>query len=198
MIVLTQLSGFRYNNWHRFNPYGVCTPRGAKYLLMITRVISGGQTGVDQAALRVAASLRIAIGGWCPPGRVSDDGPIPDNFPLNETPNDRSADAPHLPRSPRTEWNLRDSDGTLLLCLGLPEDADAGTRWTADCSAKYGKPIFVADPADLFDAQRVREWIGAHGIEILNVAGPSEQSCSGIGDLAETFMRDVLAPQQGS
>ncbi len=165
---------------------------------MITRVISGGQTGVDQAALRVAAALGIAIGGWCPPGRVSGDGPIPDNFPLIETPEERSADAPDIPRSQRTEWNLRDSDGTLLLCLGPLEDADAGTRWTAACAGRYGKPLFVADPADLFDARRVREWIGAHGIEILNVAGPSEQTCSGIGHLAQTFMRDVLAAQQGS
>jgi len=164
---------------------------------MIVRVISGGQTGVDQAALRVAASLGIAIGGWCPPGRVSNDGRIPDSFPLTETPHDRSADAPDIPRSQRTEWNVLDSDGTLLLCLGPFEDADAGTRWTAACAANHGKPIFVADPADLLDARRVREWIGAHGIEILNVAGPSEQTCSGIGDLAETFMREVLAPQPG-
>jgi hypothetical protein len=161
---------------------------------MLTRVISGGQTGVDQAALRVAASLGIAIGGWCPPGRVSEDGTIPASFPLTETPDDRSADAPEIPRSQRTEWNVRDSDGTLLLCLGPLADADAGTRFTADCATRFGKPCFVADPGDLADVRRVREWIDAHGIRTLNVAGPSEQTLPGIGDLTETFMRDVLAP----
>lgn len=177
---------------------------------MLTRVISGGQTGVDQAALRVATSLGIAIGGWCPPGgcpilspllrkggsesRASDNGVIPGTFPLTETPEERSPDAPDIPRSQRTQWNVRDSDGTLVLCLGPLADADAGTRFTADCATRYGKPIFIADPADLADARRVRQWIGAHGLRTLNVAGPSEQSCSGIGDLTETFMRAVLAP----
>ncbi len=161
---------------------------------MLTRVISGGQTGVDQAALCAATSLGIAIGGWCPPGRVCEGGLIPANFPLKETPDDRSPDAPDIPRSQRTEWNVRDSDGTLVLCLGPVSDADPGTRFTADCATRYGKPIFVADPGDLVDARRVREWIDAHGIQTLNVAGPSEHSCSGIGELAETFMSQVLSP----
>src|SRR5215469_12366673 len=98
---------------------------------MLTRVISGGQTGVDQAALRAAASLGIATGGWCPPGRIAEDGVIPDHFPLTETPDERSADAPDIPRSQRTEWNVRDSDGTLLLFQGEPEARGAGTRFTA-------------------------------------------------------------------
>jgi hypothetical protein len=161
---------------------------------VLTRVITGGQTGVDQAALRVAASLGIAIGGWCPPGRLSEEGIIPSRFPLTETPDDRSADAPNVPRSQRTEWNVRDSDGTLLLCLGPLAELGPGTRFTADCTKRYGKPIFVADPADLADARRVREWIGERGIEVLNVAGPSEQTCPGIGELAATFIAAVLSP----
>jgi hypothetical protein len=161
---------------------------------MLTRIISGGQTGVDQAALRTAPSLGIAIGGWCPPGRASEDGVIPANFPLQETPDDRSPGAPDIPRSQRTEWNVRDSDGTLVLCLGELSVQGPGTRFSADCATRYSKPLFVADPGDLDDARRVREWIDAHGIEILNVAGPSEQNCSGIGDLAGTFLHRVLAP----
>jgi len=161
---------------------------------MLTRIISGGQTGVDQAALRAAISLGFAIGGWCPPSRVCEDGAIPTSFPLQETPDDRSPNAPDIPRSQRTEWNVRDSDGTLVLCLGPIADADAGTRFTAGCATRYRKPLFVADPGDLEDARRVREWIDEHGIQTLNVAGPSEQTCSGIGGLTGTFMRAALAP----
>ena len=61
---------------------------------------------VDQAALRAAASYGVPIGGWCPPGRVCEDGIIPDLFPLVETPTDRSPDAADVPRSQRTEWNV--------------------------------------------------------------------------------------------
>src|SRR2546430_17536769 len=81
----------------------------------LTKVISGGQTGVDQAALRAARDCGLAIGGWCPPGRGCDSGVIPLEFPLQETERERSPDAPDVPRSQRTEWNVRDSDATLVI-----------------------------------------------------------------------------------
>ncbi len=144
---------------------------------MLTRVISGGQTGVDQAALRVARSLGIAIGGWCPPGRISADGVIPSDFPLTETPDDRSPDAPDIPRSQRTEWNVRDSDGTLVLCLGPLAAADPGTRFTAEYATRSSKPLFVADPADFSDARRVREWINIHSIANPERRRPQRAEC---------------------
>jgi len=159
---------------------------------MLTRVISGGQTGVDQAALRAAASLGMAIGGWCPPGRVSEDGTIPEHFPLTETPEDHSAAAPGIPRSQRTEWNVRDSDGTLILCRGGLEAQDAGTRWTAGCAVRYRKPLIVADPLALGDVARVRQWIEEHRIVTLNIAGPSEKTCPGIGAQVENFVAAAL------
>ncbi len=159
---------------------------------MLTRIISGGQTGVDQAALRAAASLGIAMGGWCPPGRVAEDGLIPDRFPLIETPEDSSADAPHIARSQRTEWNVRDSEGTLLLCRGELEAQGHGTRWTAECAKHYGKPLFIADPAALADVPRVHHWIDSRGIHTLNVAGPSESASPGIGAAAERFVAVLL------
>ncbi len=79
----------------------------------IRKVISGGQTGVDQAALRAAIALGISIDGWCPPGRICEHGVIPEEFPLKETPFERSEGAPGIPRSLRTEWNVRDSDGPI-------------------------------------------------------------------------------------
>ena len=75
----------------------------------VPRVISGGQTGVDQAALRAAKACVLAMGGWCPPGRLCDSGLIPSEFPLQETERERSPGAPDVPRSQRTEWNVRAS-----------------------------------------------------------------------------------------
>src|SRR3954470_24712509 len=105
----------------------------------LRKVISGGQTGVDQAALRAAKDSGLEIGGWCPPGRWCDAGIIPDSFPLQETPEERSPEAPAIPRSLRTEWNVRDSDGTLVLRSGERGGypTSPGTEWTIVCAARY-------------------------------------------------------------
>lgn len=163
------------------------------------KIISGGQTGVDQAALRAAQQCGIETGGWCPPGRISESGIIPDRFSLTETPEERSTKVPDIPRSLRTEWNVRDSDATLVLRQLLPvelPDKGVGTLWTLECAILYGKPLLVCDPNDPGGkkAQMVREWIKAQEVEILNVAGPSESSQPGIGQMAEAFMQAVLSP----
>ena len=74
------------------------------------KIISGGQTGADRAALDVALTLSLPIGGWCPQGRRAEDGVIPDRYPLLETP-ERNYQA-------RTRRKIEDSDGTLILNLG--------------------------------------------------------------------------------
>ena len=99
------------------------------------KIISGGQTGVDRAALKAAQDLGFPTGGWCPPGRLAEDGIIPDRFPLKETPDDRSKDAPHIPRSQRTEWNVRDSDATLLIIPRNIPDSDKQKLFTANSKA---------------------------------------------------------------
>ena len=76
------------------------------------KIVSGGQTGVDRAALDVAIKLGIEAGGWCPRGRRAEDGPIEERYPLRETWS--------RTYSQRTEWNVRDSDATLILCRGTP------------------------------------------------------------------------------
>jgi hypothetical protein len=161
------------------------------------KIISGGQTGVDQAALRAAEASGLELGGWCAPGRTSESGRIPDRFPLQETPEERSAKAPDIPRSLRTEWNVRDSDATLILrkvTQTQPMQRDPGTVWTFECAIFYGKPLLLChlhDPEHT-SSSMVRTWLKSLGVKTLNVAGPAESTQPGIGKLAEEFLLEVL------
>jgi hypothetical protein len=157
----------------------------------IRKIISGGQTGVDQAALRAAAALGVSIDGWCPLGRICEDGVIPTEFPLKETPLDRSEKAPGIARSLRTEWNVRDADGLLILTKSI-STLDAGTSWARQCSFRYKKPCAIEDPSDPLSQIRSRAWIEANSISVLNVAGPSEKTEPGIGQLAYIFLMQML------
>jgi len=148
---------------------------------MVRKIISGGQTGVDQAALDVALALSIECGGWCPPGRACEGGTIPSQYPLTETPSETSPDAPDIPRSLRTEWNVRDADGTLIL-RSVSVRPDWGTDWTIQCADRYKRPYLIINPFDLIDASaEITAWLEEYKITILNVAGPCEGTCPGIG-----------------
>ena len=147
------------------------------------RIISGGQTGVDRAALDIALDLGIPCGGWCPRGRRAADGTIPDRYPLRETP---SAGYPQ-----RTEWNVRDSDGTLVLTRGRPR---GGTALTVRLARELGRPLLIANLDGPEAAEAVAAWIAVHGIRVLNVAGPREGDPPGITAAAALAMRRILAP----
>lgn len=149
---------------------------------MLERVVSGGQTGVDRAALDVALALGLPCGGWCPKGRRADDGPLAARYPLAETP---EAAYPQ-----RTEWNVRDSDGTLVLTLGTP---DGGTALTLRLASRLGKPALTVElGGDEDDRPTIRGWIRENGIRVLNVAGPRESSRPGIYARASRFLDTVL------
>ena len=141
----------------------------------IRKIISGGQTGVDQAALSAAIASGIPVDGWCPPGRICENGIIPEEFTLKETPFERSEDALEIPRSLRTEWNVRDSDGILILTKSTLL-LDPGTNWARQCSIHYKKPYAIEDPSDPLSQERSRKWIAANSIAVLNVAGPSREN----------------------
>ena len=149
--------------------------------IRLRKIVSGGQSGVDRAALDAAVSLGIPCGGWCPRDRYAEDGRIADRYPLAETPSGDTAQ--------RTEWNVRDSDGTLILARGAPT---GGTALTIRFARERKRPFLVVDVAEIPDPGRVRAWLRESRIEVLNVAGPRESKCPGIYEEALAFLRAVL------
>lgn len=153
--------------------------------MTLRRIVSGGQTGVDRAALIVGRDMGMAIGGWCPRGRRAEDGMIPRHFPLTETESQRYEQ--------RTRWNVRDSDGTLILNPGGAQAMTGGTALTARSARQLDRPVLVVDPSDEDAAGRTTEWLQAHQIATLNVAGPRASQADGIERVATTFLRRLLA-----
>ncbi|MFO7722439.1 MAG: putative molybdenum carrier protein [Bacteroidales bacterium] len=155
--------------------------------MAVQKIISGGQTGVDRAALDAALETGLETGGWCPPGKIAEDGIIPSRYPLTETPYDRSPYAADIPRSLRTEWNVRDSDGTLII-IQTPEITDPGTIWAIKCAKRNKKPHLLVKLPDPEAAALIRKWILKHQIRVLNIAGPSEKTSPGIYQATKSFL----------
>lgn len=131
---------------------------------MILKIVSGGQTGVDRAALDVALKLGIPHGGWVPKGRVAEDGPLPETYRMHETATAVYAE--------RTEKNVIDSDGTLIISRG---ELSGGSEATREMALKHGRPWLHIDlnrTAAFVSAVRITQWWSTHRIRILNVAGP--------------------------
>jgi hypothetical protein len=131
---------------------------------MLSWVVSGGQTGVDRGALDAALDLGFRCGGWCPQGRQAEDGVIPARYPLNELVGAGYEE--------RTQKNVEDSDGTLVITFGR---ASGGTARTIDCCKRLGRPHLIIDASSLPLEEAVRDaqrFIGDEGVGRLNVAGP--------------------------
>lgn len=152
--------------------------------MQVERIVSGGQTGVDRGALDAAIKLGIPHGGWCPLGRIAEDGTIPEKYQLQETP---SVDYPV-----RTEQNVIDSQGTLIL---YRHRLFGGTELTRRLCQKHRRPVISVDlNADNDrDVQRVRQWLQDHEIRVLNLAGPRESSSPGIAWDTRRFLRRLFA-----
>jgi hypothetical protein len=130
---------------------------------MLERIISGGQTGADRAALDAAIACGFPHGGWCPRGRLAEDGPIPERYELIET-----GGASYLAR---TERNVKRSDGTVILTIG---GMASGSARTADFARRHRKPwchLRLDETADAEAVARLQDFIREHEIRTLNVAG---------------------------
>jgi hypothetical protein len=149
--------------------------------LPVEKIISGGQTGVDRAALDIALELGIPCGGWCPKGRKSEDGPIPNRYPLRET---GSASYPV-----RTAKNVQESDGTLVLTMGPPM---GGTALTIKLAKEKRKPFLVFDLKNGGAPLFFRNWLLTNQIKILNIAGPRESEWPGVYRQASEFLRALF------
>lgn len=150
--------------------------------MRLEQIVSGGQTGVDRAALDVALELGIACGGWCPKGRLAEDGPIPERYPLRETRSARYAR--------RTAWNVRDSDATLIVAR---RPLSGGTAYTEQVAVEQERPYLVAAP-DVAEVPRIRAWLDANEVAVLNVAGPRESGAPGIHAAASALLLALLRP----
>jgi len=148
---------------------------------MITKVVSGGQTGVDRAALDVAREQGIPCGGWCPKGRRAEDGTILPHYPVIETPS--------VDYAQRTEWNVRDADGTLVLTRG---PATGGTALTLEIAHRLRKPYLVLDLGEEPSPAAVQGWADQNRITTLNIAGPRESTAPGIYEQARQFLHTAL------
>jgi hypothetical protein len=128
------------------------------------KIISGGQTGADRAALDAAIEAGLAHGGWLPRGRKAEDGPVPDRYPLQEMASPKYRD--------RTRKNILDSDGTLIVSFG---PLTGGSALTEALAIRHDRPCLHLDMEHYTPARAVTavlQWLEKHSITTLNVAGP--------------------------
>lgn len=131
---------------------------------MIDKIISGGQTGVDQAALDSAIKLGIPHGGWVPKGRKTENGPLPDKYTMKEMPTSSYPE--------RTEQNVIDSDGTLIISRGSLTE---GSEYTRKMAMKHNRPwlhIDLTKHLKFHAAELIITWMVENKVSVLNVAGP--------------------------
>ena len=147
---------------------------------LLSKIVSGGQTGVDRGALDAALAAGFPCGGWCPEGRMAEDGAIPPHYPLTELPG--------AGYKQRTKRIVMDSDGTLAIYFG---ELSGGTLTTLRYCGQLRKPVLLVDGGSLAPeeiAAMASEFVMANEVATLNVAGPRESSHNG----AVEYSRQVV------
>ncbi len=158
-------------------------------LIRSLRIISGGQTGVDRAALDFAIENDIKCSGWCPKGRKAEDGMIPERYPLRETASERYPE--------RTRKNVDESDGVLVFLSGK---ADKGTILAMDYAEKTNKPVYVVHLSMNKEDQEtgIIDLLETHNITKLNIVGPRESKSPGIYKETKAFLNNLCLRLKGT
>ena len=150
------------------------------------KIVSGGQTGVDRAALDFAIQHDFKHGGWCPRGRLAEDGVIPPIYRLRET------DLAEYDE--RTEKNVMGSDATLI--AARDKELSGGTAFTKFCAEKHGRPLLVVCERDGLgpSTAALSTFLKQNNVRTLNVAGPRQSQAPDLG----TFVRALLETALGA
>ena len=160
--------------------------------MLISKIVSGGQTGVDRGAIEAACARGFPYGGLIPKGRLAEDGIVPEKFDKMEV----STKKDYLFR---TEWNVVHSDATLIVTNKVP--LSGGTKRTADFCEKHGKPYLVIErPVDSYEIvtwliSLINKTLRKEYI-VLNVAGPRESKAKGIQAETRKVIGDVIGTQR--
>ncbi|WP_367181529.1 putative molybdenum carrier protein [uncultured Ruegeria sp.] len=153
--------------------------------MSVSKIVAGGQTGVDMAALDFARAHKISYGGWIPKGRTNESGGIPAEYSgLVET---QSTSV-----NERTRLNVQSSSATLVFVDG---SISPGTQQTIVFASEAGKPCLVIDVRHGLDAcvRQLRDWLRGRPIEVLNVAGPRASEAPGLGAQVRDVLKGCLA-----
>jgi hypothetical protein len=152
------------------------------------KIVSGGQSGVDRAALDVAIELGLEYGGWCPKGGWAEDFHQPPGL-LSQYP--QLQPTPLKNPEQRTEWNVRDSDATLILTRGSVRSK--GTQFTVAKAKENARCYMLLDLQDPDRQRKAMAWLeGLAALHVLNIAGPRESEAPGIYEEATVFLKRVL------
>lgn len=154
--------------------------------MSIKKVISGGQTGADQAALDAAIEMGISHGGWVPLGRLTEKGRLSSRYKMQEI--------NAIDYDQRTELNVMDSDGTLLFSYG---ELKGGSALTKKYARKHLKPCLHVDIKEISEYKAVeiiKSWLDVRNIETLNVAGPRASESPEMYNTVLNVMKSVLYP----
>ena len=156
------------------------------------KIVSGGQTGVDQGALAAALASDADCGGWCPEGRLSEEGPIPAMYPVVELPGAGYRE--------RTLQNVLDSDGTAIIHDG---ELEGGTRLTWVFCERHDRPSMLIDASALSVDRAVDalvEFVSGNGLGVLNVAGPRAskwpEACRYAMDVVAAALKRLSEPSR--
>ena len=154
----------------------------------VRKIISGGQTGADRAALDFALENDFETGGWIPKNRLAEDGKISDKYPnLQETTDEKN--------ETRTEFNVRDADATLIFSHGCLQ---GGSRLTFEFAEKYQKPCLHVDFEKKSFQEAVktaRKWLASVDCENLNIAGSRLSEDSEIYQKTKSFLEHIFEPE---